>query len=71
MTEEQAKQRFMILNLVRLVALMIVVAGVANLGGALLPDLSPMLGYVLLIAGALDFFLVPVILKNAWRRQEP
>jgi hypothetical protein len=70
MTEEQARQRFMILNLVRLASLAIVLAGVANISGAFLPDLSPMLGTVLLVAGAADFFFAPVLLKRAWRGRD-
>lgn len=65
--EEQARTRFMILNLVRLSSVAMVFAGIANIAGKLLPDLSPFLGYVLFIAGALDFFLAPVLLKRGWR----
>ncbi len=67
MSEEQAKQRFMILNLVRFSALAFIFAGAANVGGKLLPDLAPTLGYVLLVIGAIDFFLAPVMLKRMWR----
>lgn len=67
MSEEQAKQRFMILNLVRFSALAFIFAGAANIGGKLLPELTPTLGYVLLVIGAIDFFLAPVMLKRMWR----
>lgn len=67
MSEEQAKQRFMILNLVRFSALAFIFAGAANVSGKLLPDLAPVLGYGLLIIGAIDFFLAPVMLKRLWR----
>jgi hypothetical protein len=67
MSEEQAKQRFMILNLVRFSALAFIFAGAANIGGKLLPELTPTLGYILLIIGAIDFFLAPVMLKRMWR----
>jgi hypothetical protein len=70
MTEEQARRRFMLLNMVRLAGLAMVMAGVANLGGKLLPEFTPMLGYVLLVAGAVDFFIAPVLLKKAWRGGE-
>ena len=69
MTEEQAKRRFMVLNFVRLSALMMVMAGVANIAGKFLPDLTPTLGMVLLVIGAADFFIAPVLLKNHWRKQ--
>lgn len=70
MTEELAKKRFMILNLVRFSALAFIFAGAANIGGKLLPDLTPTLGYVLLVIGAIDFFLAPVMLKRIWRTPE-
>jgi hypothetical protein len=70
MSEELAKKRFMILNLVRFSALAFIFAGAANIGGKLLPDLTPTLGYVLLVIGAVDFFLAPVLLKRMWRTPE-
>lgn len=70
MNEELAKKRFMILNLVRFSALAFIFAGAANIGGKLLPELMPVLGYVLLVIGATDFFLAPVLLKRMWRTPE-
>ncbi|MEK6637414.1 MAG: hypothetical protein AABY88_04945 [Pseudomonadota bacterium] len=70
MNEELAKKRFMILNLVRFSALAFIFAGAANIGGKLLPELMPTLGYVLLVIGAVDFFLAPVLLKRLWRTPE-
>ncbi len=70
MNEELAKKRFMILNLVRFSALAFIFAGAANIGGKLLPELMPVLGYVLLVIGATDFFLAPVLLKRLWRTPE-
>ena len=65
--EELARKRFMILNLVRFGSIALIFAGLANIAGKLLPGLSPFPGYVLLVAGAVDFFLAPVLLKRAWR----
>lgn len=70
MNEELAKKRFMILNLVRFSALAFIFAGAANIGGKLLPELMPVLGYILLVIGAVDFFLAPVLLKRLWRTPE-
>jgi hypothetical protein len=67
MTEAEAKRRFVILNLVRLSALIFVFVGAANIGGKLMPEAAPTLGYVLLILGAIDFFVAPVLLKRMWR----
>lgn len=65
--EEVARTRFMILNLVRFSAVAMTFVALANIAGKLLPQFAPVLGYVLLIAGAVDFFLAPVLLKRAWR----
>jgi hypothetical protein len=70
MTEDQAKSRFMVLSLVRLFALAMVLAGVANIAGAFIASLTPTLGYVLLVLGAADFFLAPAILKKHWQNQD-
>jgi hypothetical protein len=69
-TEELARKRFMTLNLVRFGAIAFVFAGAANIGGKLLPDLSPVLGYVLLVLGAVDFFAAPALLKRGWRNPD-
>jgi uncharacterized protein YjeT (DUF2065 family) len=69
MTEDQAKQRFIALTLLRVFGLGLVIAGAANITGAWMPQLAPSLGYVLLVIGALDFFLIPALLKKAWRDQ--
>lgn len=65
--EELARKRFMILNLVRFGSVALIFAALANIAGKLFPELSPVLGYVLLVAGAVDFFLAPVLLKRSWR----
>lgn len=67
MTEAEAKSRFLIINLVRFSAILIVFAGAANIGGKLMSEAAPTLGYVLLILGAIDFFVAPVLLKRKWR----
>jgi hypothetical protein len=70
MNEDLAKRRFLTMQLLRLFALGLVMLGIANIGGKLLPDLSPYLGYGLLIFGAVDFFLVPILLKRAWQNKD-
>jgi hypothetical protein len=67
MNEDVAKKRFMILNFVRFSALAFIFAGAANVGGKFMPEMTPTLGHVLLIIGAIDFFLAPVLLKRMWR----
>ncbi len=70
MTEEEAKKRFIVLNLVRLVSLAFVMVGIANIRGKIWPDMSPTLGYALLIIGAVDFFAAPFILKRYWQNRD-
>ncbi len=67
MTEDEAKKRFILLNVVRMSGVALTFAGAANIGGKLLPELTPLLGYALLVIGAVDFFLAPAILKKLWR----
>ena len=59
--EDLARQRFMILNLVRFGAIGAHFRRDADRGA---------LGYVLLIVGVLDFFLAPVLLKRNWRNPD-
>jgi hypothetical protein len=68
--EALAMKRFNILNLVRFLGAASALAGAANIGGKLLPDFSPWLGYVLLINGIADVLLFPVLLKKAWQKQD-
>jgi len=67
MSEDQAKQRFMLLNLVRLSGLILVMVGLANVMGKLAPDLAPWFGRVLLVMGVADYYFAPMVLKRAWR----
>jgi hypothetical protein len=67
--EKLARQRFNTLNLVRFLGVASAFAGAANIGGKLLPDLAPWLGYFLLINGIADVFLIPALLKKSWTRQ--
>jgi hypothetical protein len=67
MTEEEAKKRFMQLQLVRLLGVAFVMAGAANVAGKWLPDLAPWLGLILMINGAVDFFVLPMLLKKKWQ----
>jgi hypothetical protein len=68
--EEQARQRLMLLNVTRLFGLLLVMGGAANIVGKWLPGLSPGLGYVMLVLGAADFFITPVLLKRMWQNDD-
>jgi hypothetical protein len=69
MNETEAKQKFMLLNLLRLIAIGFVMAGAANVADKLLPEYAPWLGAVLMVIGIADFFFAPMLLKRYWRKQ--
>jgi hypothetical protein len=66
--EAQAKQRFTMLNMVRLLGAASALAGAANIGGKLLPDFTPWLGYFLILNAMIDIFVIPALLKKSWAR---
>ncbi len=68
--EKLAFKRFQMLNLSRLFALALIMVGAANISGKLLPELAPIMGYIFLVVGAADFFVMPVILKKYWAQQD-
>jgi hypothetical protein len=68
--EALAKKRFFLLSAMRFGAVLFVMLAVANVGGKIFPDATPYLGYGLLLIAALDFFLVPIMLKKAWAKQD-
>lgn len=67
--EKLARQRFNTLNLVRFLGVGFVFAGAANVGGKLLPDLAPWLGFILMVNGVADVLLIPALLKKKWARE--
>jgi hypothetical protein len=68
--EQLAKNRFTILTITRFMDLALVLAGLANVNGQLLPEFTPYLGMVLVVVGAFGFFAVPIILKRSWKKQD-
>ncbi len=69
-SEDKAKQQFMMLNLVRFVGLAFVILGVAMISGKILGPDGTIPGTILVILGAIEFFVAPVILKKMWRTPE-
>jgi Na+/melibiose symporter-like transporter len=67
--EAQAKQRFMLLNLTRFLSVALVMLGVTIISGRLLQGME-FVGYIFVVLGAAEFFLMPVILKKAWNKQD-
>lgn len=68
--EELARKRFTALNITRFIGVASAMAGAANIGGKLLPDLTPWLGYLLLLNGAADVLLIPALLKKGWAKAD-
>ncbi|HEX4873707.1 MAG TPA: hypothetical protein VFV06_02305 [Sphingorhabdus sp.] len=68
--EEQARKRFIILNILRFSGAIVVMMGLAISAGRLFPDFPPLLGYLFLILGMIEFFLMPLLLKKSWNRED-
>lgn len=71
MTEEEAKRRFMMLNVVRLLAVALVMLGAYIFQKGILGETSALVGGLFMVFGAADFFLAPMILKKLWQKQQP
>lgn len=63
--EELAKKRWSILQLLRFGGAITVLLGIVIISGRLID--VPEIGYALLIAGAVEFFALPVILAKRWK----
>lgn len=68
--ETQAKQRFIILNIMRFSGAVIVIMGLAISAGRLFPDFPPLLGYLFIVLGMFEFFLFPILLKKSWNKKD-
>lgn len=66
--EAQAKQRFVLLNLVRLGGLLMVLAAIAGHQGAL--PLPQPVSLILAGLGLFEFFFLPNILARQWRTRD-
>jgi len=58
-------RRFATINLLRLSGVAFVIFGLLIVNGCF--DVAPAAGYVLLVVGLLDVFLVPQVLARKWR----
>lgn len=68
--EALAKRRFFLMTIMRFAALVFVMLGMANIAGRFVPEASPLLGYCFLVLGTVHFFLMPIILKKIWAKQD-
>ena len=66
---DPAKARFVVIQLARLVGVLLVLFGVMLQDGriAALRDVPPFIGYLLIAAGLLDVFIMPLVLSRRWR----
>ena len=63
--EKLARQRFMLLQIIRLGGAAMAMVGAVIISGRWID--MPELGYVLLVMGALEFFIVPNLVAKSWR----
>jgi len=69
-SETTAKQRFIILNILRFSGVIIVMMGLAISVGRLFPDFPPFLGYLFVVLGMFEFFLLPILLARSWKKKD-
>lgn len=63
--EARARSRFFAIGMLRLGGAVVTMLGLLILAGRIAaPDLA---GYLLLVVGLVDFFVVPVLLARRWR----
>ena len=65
---DPAAARFFALQAIRLSGVVMAVIGALILGKVV--DLPQAVGYVLLVVGGLDFFVVPTLLAKKWKSPE-
>ena len=63
--EDQARQRFMVLTMMRLSGIVLMVFGLAIAAGKI--DLPAVAGYAMIAVGALDALVMPMVLIKAWK----
>ena len=69
MTDDPARPRFFVIQLLRLSGVAFVLAGLAILNGVIdLPDIA---GYVILGVGLIDALVAPILLARAWKTPLP
>ena len=66
--EEIAARRYMMMNLMRVIAILIVITGIASAQGAL--PLPYALGVVLAVGGLVGFFFAPPMMVRHWKEQD-
>lgn len=69
MSNDPAKPRFLVIQLLRLSGVAFVLVGLAILNGVIdLPDIA---GYAILGVGLVDALVAPILLARAWKTPLP
>lgn len=66
MTDDPARSRFFILSLLRMSGAVLVMLGLVIAAGRF-PAIPKAAGIAIVLAGAIDFALVPLLLARRWR----
>ena len=67
-TEAQSRQRFMLINFMRVAGVVMILAGIAVFNDVLpLPDWA---GWMLLVLGMFETFVTPTLLARIWSTNE-
>lgn len=67
-TEAQSRQRFMLINAMRVAGVVMILAGIAVFNDALpLPEWA---GWLLLVLGMFETFVTPTLLARVWSTNE-
>ena len=69
MSNDPARAKFLVIQLLRLTGVGLVLLGLAILNGAV--DLPEPAGYVFFVVGLLDALIAPVLLSRAWKTPLP
>lgn len=66
---DPARGRFVVIQLARLLGVLTVLLGIMMQDGRIpaLRDVPPLAGYLLIVVGLADVFIMPVILARRWR----
>jgi hypothetical protein len=62
--EAKAKQRFMVINALRMGGVLMVLIAIAIVNGAI--DVQPEVGYGLAVLGMVEVFVIPQVLARMW-----
>jgi len=66
--DQRAKSRFIAISAIRLTGVAMVLFGIAVVQGVVgLPDMA---GYLLIVLGMVEAFVVPTVLARAWRSND-